>query len=109
MLRRLALLPLLMVIATSAAAQGSLRSENAQPSAGPRVASASVGVRPLSTAKATVTAPPAAPSKNQSQVLIIVGGAAFIGGLLIGDDAGTAIAIAGLGVGIYGLYYYLRY
>src|SRR5688500_16113936 len=106
MLRRLASLPLLMMIATSATmAQGvPARSGDSLVSAGPRVASASVGVRPLSIAKATVTAPPAAPSKNQSQVLMVVGGAAFIGGLLIGDDAGTAIAIAGLGVGIYGLY-----
>lgn len=49
-----------------------------------------------------------APPTGTSRLLMVVGGAAFVGGLLIGDDAGTAIAVAGLGIGIYGLYLYLR-
>lgn len=49
-----------------------------------------------------------APPSGTSRLLMVIGGAAFVGGLLIGDDAGTAIAVAGLGVGIYGLYLYLR-
>lgn len=40
--------------------------------------------------------------------LMIVGGALFIGGLVIDDDAGTLIAVAGLGIGAWGLYLYLR-
>jgi hypothetical protein len=40
--------------------------------------------------------------------LMIVGGAAFIAGLIIGGGAGTAIAIAGAAIGLYGLYLYLR-
>jgi hypothetical protein len=39
---------------------------------------------------------------------MVVGGAAFVGGLLVGDDAGTAIAVVGLGIGLYGLYLYMR-
>jgi hypothetical protein len=43
-----------------------------------------------------------------SQTLMIVGGAAFIAGAIIGDDAGTVMMVAGAGVGLYGLYLYLR-
>jgi hypothetical protein len=50
----------------------------------------------------------AAPNKNQSMALMFVGGAAFLGGLIIDDDAGTVIAIGGLIVGLYGLYNYLQ-
>ena len=41
-------------------------------------------------------------------MLAIVGGAAFIGGLLIGDSAGTAIAVGGLVMGLIGLYLWLK-
>jgi hypothetical protein len=41
---------------------------------------------------------------RRGQTLMIVGGAAFLAGLIIGDDAGTAIAIGGAAVGLYGLY-----
>lgn len=50
----------------------------------------------------------AAGRSGRGQALAIVGGAAFLGGLLIGDDAGTAIAIGGLVVGIYGLWLWLN-
>ncbi len=43
-----------------------------------------------------------------SQTLMIVGGAAFIAGAIIGDDAGTVMMVAGAGVGLYGLYLYLH-
>ncbi|MGH7712364.1 MAG: hypothetical protein ACREOG_13830 [Gemmatimonadaceae bacterium] len=36
--------------------------------------------------------------------LMVVGGAAFLAGLIIGDDAGNALAIGGAIVGLYGLY-----
>jgi hypothetical protein len=39
---------------------------------------------------------------------MIVGGAAFVAGLIIGGGAGTAVAIAGAAVGLYGLYLYLQ-
>jgi len=40
--------------------------------------------------------------------LMIVGGAGFIAGLIIGGGAGTAIAIAGAVIALYGLFLYLR-
>lgn len=40
--------------------------------------------------------------------LMIVGGAAFIAGLIIGGGAGTAVAIGGAVIGLYGLYMYLQ-
>lgn len=39
---------------------------------------------------------------------IIAGGALFVAGLLIGDDAGTIVAVAGAAVGAYGLYLYFQ-
>ncbi len=47
-------------------------------------------------------------SRREGRVLAIVGGAALIAGLLIGDDAGTLIAIGGAGLGLYGLYIWQR-
>ncbi|HJU76179.1 MAG TPA: hypothetical protein VJ717_20735 [Gemmatimonadaceae bacterium] len=41
---------------------------------------------------------------RRGQTLMIVGGAAFLAGLIIGDDAGTAIAVGGAAIGLYGLY-----
>ena len=39
--------------------------------------------------------------------LMLFGGAALITGLIIGDDAGTVIAVGGALVGLYGLYVFL--
>ena len=41
---------------------------------------------------------------RQGQTLMIVGGVGFLAGLIIGDSAGTALAIGGAVVGLYGLY-----
>lgn len=58
-----------------------------------------------------VEAAPAGPTNLLPQArsrrgmpLMIVGGAAFLAGLIIGDDAGTAIAVGGAAIGLYGLY-----
>lgn len=40
--------------------------------------------------------------------LMIVGGAAFIAGLIIGGGAGTALAVGGVLVAAYGLYVFLK-
>jgi hypothetical protein len=40
--------------------------------------------------------------------LMIIGGAAFITGLIIGGGAGTALAVGGVLVAAYGLYVYLK-
>ena len=45
---------------------------------------------------------------SQAEVLMIVGGAAFLAGAVIGDDAGTLIMIGGAGIGLWGLYLYLQ-
>jgi hypothetical protein len=39
---------------------------------------------------------------------MIVGGAALLTGLIIGDEVGTVLAVGGAGVGLYGLYRYLQ-
>jgi hypothetical protein len=44
---------------------------------------------------------------GRGEVLMIVGGAALITGLIIGDDAGTLIAVGGAVIGLYGLYLWL--
>jgi hypothetical protein len=41
---------------------------------------------------------------RRGQTLMIVGGVGFMAGLIIGDDAGTALAIGGAVIGLYGLY-----
>jgi hypothetical protein len=46
--------------------------------------------------------------QGQGMALMVVGGAAMLGGLIIGDGAGDAIAIGGLAVGLIGLYQYVR-
>jgi hypothetical protein len=45
---------------------------------------------------------------GQPIALMVVGGAALLAGLIIGDDAGTVIAVSGALIGLYGLYQYLQ-
>jgi hypothetical protein len=84
------------------------------PGAGPAIGAASVGLQPARQADASVAQEEAALQArarnnfSQSQVLMIVGGAALLTGLIIGDDAGTVLAVGGAGVGLYGLYRYLQ-
>ncbi len=47
------------------------------------------------------------PSHGSGVGLMIFGGAALITGVIIGDKAGTIIAVGGAIVGLYGLYVYL--
>lgn len=47
-------------------------------------------------------------TKRESQAWMIVGGAAFVAGLLIGDDVGTVLAVGGAAGGLYGLWNYLQ-
>jgi hypothetical protein len=56
----------------------------------------------------TVNASAARMGRREGRALALVGGAAVIAGLLIGDDAGTIIAIGGAGIGLYGLYIWQR-
>jgi hypothetical protein len=78
----------------------------AEPTTGPTLAAASVAVRH---AESPVTAAPARRAGyGQPVALMVVGGAAHLTGLIIGDSAGTAIAVGGAVVGLVGLYQYLQ-
>ena len=78
----------------------------AEPTPGPTLAAASVAVRH---AESPVTAAPARRAGyGQPVALMVVGGAALLTGLIIGDSAGTAIAVGGAVVGLVGLYQYLQ-
>jgi hypothetical protein len=46
--------------------------------------------------------------RREGRVLALVGGAAVIAGVLIGDTGGTVIAISGAAIGLYGLYIWQR-
>ena len=98
------------VMATLAATStAQAQSREAQPHFGPTVHAASAAVRPDLRMDASV--PRALDVRQQlrrSETLMIVGGAIFLAGAIIGDDAGTIIMIGGAGIGIYGLYLYLQ-
>ena len=80
----------------------------AQPAVGPTLDGATVGFRRATsqTTRGPVTV--AAARASNSAALMIVGGAAFLAGAIIGGDAGTIIMVGGAGVGLYGLYLYLQ-
>lgn len=81
-----------------------------RPAAGPTADAASVAVRPTESQDLRVN-PAAAPRRagyGQPVALMVVGGAALLTGLIIGGGAGTAIAVGGAVVGLYGLYEFLQ-
>lgn len=101
------------IAADSAALPAAAAPRAAREGAAPTLAGASVGVRSRSLAPDAAVAGEAAEAAyrrafSQSQVLMIVGGAAFLTGAIIGDDAGTIVMIGGAAVGLYGLYLYLQ-
>lgn len=80
---------------------------------GPTLDAASVGVRaPVSVANtytvADNTLGPQRRGLGKSVALMIVGGAALVTGAIIGGGPGALVAVAGAGVGLYGLYLYLQ-
>ena len=90
-------------------------SASTPPPSGPRVELARVGIAHPAPAVAHVRtsadgpAPPVVQGSRESgRTMMLVGGVAFLGGLLIGDNAGTAIAIGGLAVGVWGFYQLIR-
>jgi hypothetical protein len=68
------------------------------------------GVQTKTDANAPLVVSSAAAGLHQGEgvALMAVGGAALVAGLLIGNDAGTAVAIGGLAIGLVGLYEYVR-
>lgn len=78
----------------------------AEPTTGPTFDAASVAVRHV---ESPVAATPARRGGyGQPVALMVVGGAALLTGLIIGNGAGTAIAVGGAVVGLVGLYQYLQ-
>jgi hypothetical protein len=81
----------------------------APPPSGPTVLAASSAVRPL--VRRDPNVPEALDLRQRlarSETLMILGGAIFLAGAIIGDDPGTIIMIGGAAVGLYGLYLYLQ-
>ena len=122
--RRVTLTLALSLLAASGAAAQSVSADStpsaaadstlAVPQAGPTVASAAVAVRATSPEISTRTGVAEALQQEQrlghgrNVALMIVGGAAVVAGLLIGDDAGALLAVGGAVVGLYGLFQYVR-
>lgn len=75
---------------------------------GPTADAARIAVSEPRSSDLTITT--AAPRRGLGQpvALMVVGGAALLAGLIIGDDAGTVIAVSGALIGLYGLYEYLQ-
>lgn len=99
-----------MVLATVAAAPSArAQATDPHPQPGPTVLAATAAVRPdLRMDTAVPRALDLRQQLRRSETLMIVGGAIFLAGAIIGDDAGTIIMIGGAGIGIYGLYLYLQ-
>jgi hypothetical protein len=98
-----------VLAAVAAAPTARAQASETQPSSGPTILAARAAVQPDLRMDAAV--PPALDLRQRlrrSEALMIVGGAIFLAGAIIGDDAGTIIMIGGAAVGIYGLYLYLQ-
>jgi hypothetical protein len=80
-----------------------------RPASGPTMEAATIAVRPVESKTLQLNAA-AAPRKGYGQpvALMVVGGAAVLTGLIIGDAPGTIIAVGGAVMGLYGLYEYLQ-
>jgi hypothetical protein len=77
--------------------------------AGPTMDAASVAVRqPVTSETRAPNAPPRRAGYGQPVALMVVGGAALLAGLIIGGGAGTAVAVGGAVIGLYGLYEFLQ-
>ena len=102
-----------LAVARPAAAQAPVPAPVAAPapapvSYAPTLAATRFGVTADDQAPLTVNASAARMGRREGRAFAIVGGAAVIAGILIGDDAGTVIAIGGAAVGLYGLYIWQR-
>ncbi len=82
--------------------------------AGPTLLGATAGVRSMAPAVSARTSLESALPQDprlgtgRNMALVIVGGAALVTGLLIGDDAGAILAVGGAVVGLYGLYQIMK-
>lgn len=99
----------ILLSASPAAAQSAITS-NATSVAGPRVDQTRVGIAVVRGAwsGALPTVPQPAITRRKGVPQMIIGGAAILGGAVVGGDAGNIVGLAGLGYGLYGLYLYLH-
>lgn len=89
---------------TSLGMAPSVTSTNAAPVSG--TAATAVALRMK---HATTDAPAPLPRGTaNSKALMIVGAAAVLAGIIVGDDAGTVLILGGAGIGLYGLYKYMQ-
>lgn len=114
--RRVTLTLALSLLGASGAAAQSLAVDStpSAPQVGPTVAAAAVAVRATSPEVSARSGVAEALQQEErlghgrNVALMIVGGAAVVAGLLIGDDAGALLAVGGAVVGLYGLFQYVR-
>jgi hypothetical protein len=104
---------LTLCFAAPAAAQQALAANApaAAPAASlaPTMSAVRFGITDVTDRPTTVNATAArAMGRREGRVLAIMGGAAVITGILIGDTGGTVIAIGGAALGLYGLYMWQR-
>jgi len=92
-----------MVIVQSAPTAASV---GVAPASGPTLRASRLSPRRASSTSTEMNAM-RRPSRGSGVGLMILGGAALVTGLIIGDDAGTVIAVGGALIGLYGLYVYL--
>jgi hypothetical protein len=95
-----------VVVAQEAAAPAAPIAAGVQVATGPSADAATLSPR-LANHDALSANAMRRPSRGSGVGLMIFGGAALITGLIIGDNAGTVIAVGGALVGLYGLYVYL--
>lgn len=115
--RSLALTVALVLAATATPAHAQFVQEpvvasEAATAAGPTLDGATAGVRSAPTIESRTSLEAALkqdePRMGRNVALMIVGGAALITGLIIGDDAGAVIAVSGAIIGLYGLYNFVK-
>jgi hypothetical protein len=102
-----------LAVARPATAQAPVPDPAAAPASAPvsyapTLAATRFGVSTDDQAPLTVNASAARMGRREGRAFALVGGAAVIAGILIGDDAGTVIAIGGAAIGLYGLYIWQR-
>lgn len=85
-------------------------SEQTAPSSGPRLDRTRAGIVVARAASSGTLASEPQPSISRRRGVpqMIIGGAAILGGAIVGGDAGAIVSLAGLGFGLYGLYLYLQ-
>ena len=74
----------------------------------PTLAATHLGFSAEDQAPLTLNASAARMEPNEGRAAAIVGAALVVTGLVVGDDAGTVIAIGGAGLGLFGLYIWQR-